>query len=74
MKLHSEMSIGWIIVYAVVLASLSGSTSTEGNSQKTSEANSSAGESIDRKPGQIFRDSSEVFRTNKESNNIRGFK
>jgi hypothetical protein len=73
MKLHSEMSIGWIIVYAVVLASLSGSTSTEGNFPKTSDANNSTKESIDRNSIQILRDSVEVFRTNKEPN-IRGFK
>jgi hypothetical protein len=59
MKLHSEMSIGWVIVYACFLASLSGKTSTESNVQGD-HISISPKDSISVKPIQDLKQSSKL--------------
>jgi hypothetical protein len=54
MKLHSEISIGWIIVYA-------GKTSTESNVQERDDINISQKDSISITPIQYFRYNSEII-------------
>lgn len=39
MKFHSELSIGWIIIYACILASLPGRNSIENTLQKSVKGN-----------------------------------
>ena len=65
MKLHPEISIGWITVYACLLAALSGKTATEQNFQ-ADNINRLGKDSISVKRTQFFKHNSDMIDPSKK--------